>query len=497
MTTNVFGEDASTQAYAISNFVSAVVCSVFSLITIVILHRMKASNGHLLLLLWMSYFQFIYDLFSFTSNINCGYYITVFSLCFHIPMGMAQGFMNIWMSAVAVYIVYLRRQFDVRKNLPLILSTCLGLGIVDGILYFIATVPEENRNEALVTVAVIDISNNVRIGTIFANAFVVMLIFAKVTYMSAGKKQKSEVDRAALTLACRMMLYPVCQVIGRVGYSWYEFSYGSSRNLNDLTVEKLACLLFLSIMAPAISIGYLMSLIIMQPLAYDHLIAIIYCQSYENIGNSQQGLASDHLGTLISWVVNLRGSTTANVNDNTAADAAAIGDLPTQAAVLAGVLSAEEEAAAGKKKTKKTKQHSMVFDEDDEFGGEERFSLYRDSIADSRTDEELHDILARHSQHTAENRNSVFSNRVSSFSFLSRPSVIRTRTISSYQDQNQHHHHHQQQQNPLHVTTTATPQSITISIDEEQPQTIMSEEGTIELIIVNTNTNENKRRSVL
>jgi hypothetical protein len=67
------------QVYVILNLITSIVGSAASLFTILLIHRMKVNTGHVLLVLTMSYFQLLYDLTFFFSNVVVTYYTNVFA----------------------------------------------------------------------------------------------------------------------------------------------------------------------------------------------------------------------------------------------------------------------------------------------------------------------------------------------------------------------------------------------------------------------------------
>jgi hypothetical protein len=77
------------------------------------------------------------------------------------------------------------------------------------------------------------------------------------------------------------------------GYAWYELEYGVDIDADDPSTQQFACLIFLTIVTPMVSIGYLIIFLMMQPRAYQEFKAMIYCRTYqppttENLDSSRK-----------------------------------------------------------------------------------------------------------------------------------------------------------------------------------------------------------------
>jgi len=281
--TAVFEDDASTQAYVSLNLIITVIGSLASLFMIIVIHRMKVKTGHILLLLFMSYFQLIYDVFCFTANVDCGYSARVVSYFFHLSSGIAVSIFSNWIAFVALFIVFFRQKFDVLKNTYSILASAIIPGLASGIFYLIAALHTINDHDDLVTVSVSQVYNNLRLISVFLNFFFVAIIVYKIEIMSSKMTKKSPQEEAIRTLAYRMIYYPIVQAIGRSGYAWYELTYGPYMEYHNVSTEQYSSLIFLSIITPIVSIGYLVIFIIMQPSGYEHCKALLTCQPYDEI----------------------------------------------------------------------------------------------------------------------------------------------------------------------------------------------------------------------
>eukprot|EP01031_Cornospumella_fuschlensis_P037337 gene37337-45331_t len=100
--------------------------------------------------------------------------------------------------------------------------------------------------------------------------------------MSPNRKAKSEAEVAIRNVAIRMIYYPIVQAVGRSGYAWYEAQYGTSIDVTDKP-GKFACLIFLTIVTPLQSVGYLIIFLIMQPDAYLHFKSMLTGTPFEEL----------------------------------------------------------------------------------------------------------------------------------------------------------------------------------------------------------------------
>jgi hypothetical protein len=251
---------------------------------------MKVRTGHVLLVLTMSYFQLLYDLTFFFSNVDCGYYVTVVANFFQLSCGIGSSLVSNWIAFIALYIILYRQKFNIFDYYTHILASCVLPGLVDAIIYLVAVCPADSQDDALLDFSILDYYYYTRLASIALNFIFVFLAFYKIDLMSSKTNNKSDQEMAIRTLARRLIFYPVVQAIGRSGYAWYEFEYGVNIDVDDPTQEQFASLIFLTIITPMVSIGYLIIFLVMQPRAYLEFKRMIFCKEYdEPIENSTKG----------------------------------------------------------------------------------------------------------------------------------------------------------------------------------------------------------------
>lgn len=300
---SAFGDDDFSEWYASINLIIAVLGVMVAVITLVVIQRIQYT-GHMYLLWYMSFWQLWADMFIFTSNVNFGLGWREASITIDLPTGLASAVVSNWMIYVAYYVVVYRKSFDIFAHINWIWITSLAPGLVTTAVYLIG-VAQNDMN--LISIAIIDMNNSMRLASIGFNLLLILIIIYNVGNITPRKKltRKSLKDIAIRTLCYRIVFYPIVQGIGRSGYAWYEYQYGPYRTDDNLTDEKMICLIYLSIMTPLVSIGYLLLLCIMQPQAYTHFYALITCQdadtletdAFEGSGSTRFTIGSNAMST--------------------------------------------------------------------------------------------------------------------------------------------------------------------------------------------------------
>ncbi|RYG95241.1 hypothetical protein EON65_56280, partial [archaeon] len=287
------------QVYVVLNLLMATIGSLASLLTIILIRRMKMQRtGHIILVLWMSRFQLMYDLTFFFSNVDCGYYITVAADFFQLCCGMSSALVSNWIAFIAWHVVSYRVKFDVLKHFYFILPSCVVPSLVDAIIYATATIPQPDTNDYLEDVSVLGFYYYTRLVSIGFNFVFCVLTIYLIHQMSPNRKIKSEAEIAIRNVAIRMIYYPVVQAIGRSGYAWYEAQYGTSIDVTDQP-GKFACLIFMTVVTPLQSVGYLIIFLIMQPDAYLHFKSMITGVPFEELEarHAQQAARTSRMST--------------------------------------------------------------------------------------------------------------------------------------------------------------------------------------------------------
>lgn len=288
--TNIFVDNRQrNEVYVWLSFWVTIITSIASIVTIILIRRMKSNTGHVRLLYLMTIYQLFYDGSIFFSDIDVGYYLSAFANVLQLFGGTAGAITSNWIAFVAMYIVWNLQTFDIFRNMPWIHVTCLVPALVTCLLYFFATVPRSHENDTLRYDTVVYVYNNIRLLSIFLN-FIFVLATAGKIYRSARTKYPQDV--AIRTLTLRMIYYPVLQAIGRSGYTWYEFAYGPKTDNDDFSDTQYAAQIFAISITPVVSVGYLVIFLVMQPDAYRHFVNLCYCRWTEDASSSSSSPSS-------------------------------------------------------------------------------------------------------------------------------------------------------------------------------------------------------------
>ncbi len=279
-TSSVFGGGVNSEVYVALNLVFCFIASLASILTLMLIHKMNVHTGHVTLIFYMTIFQLAYDCTLFFSNVNCGYYITAFANFFQLFGGVSSSLISNWIAFIAYYIIIYRERFDIFSNFyPIMISACLP-GFANGVFYLAVIIPQSAQKPHLINVALLDVYYYIRLGSIFLNFIFCGIAFYKVQLISSRKlaTHKSVQETAIRTLALRMVYYPIVQAISRSGYAWYEKQYGADIDQIDANPTQYASLIFLTIITPSVSIGYLVIFLVMQPDAYYTFKAMVMCR---------------------------------------------------------------------------------------------------------------------------------------------------------------------------------------------------------------------------
>lgn len=278
---SLFGETTVETAYVCLCLISAILGVTSSIFCIVLMNQMKSQRktGHIELLLYMTVYQFIYELFFFTISVDVGSaLVKSISWGVAIPSGtMSVGYSN-WMVFVAWYIVYFKKPFDVVANLNMMTCVCATPVLIETILYWYCDI----SYPACVPTVINNIYDVLRTASIGINVALILSIAWELGFFSCetAPPHKTEKYVAIRTCVMRLILYPVAQGFSRLGFMWYHTAYGAYVTFDNMTIDKIVCLMILGLTAGSISVAYLIIFIFMQPKAYDHFLALLRCQTY-------------------------------------------------------------------------------------------------------------------------------------------------------------------------------------------------------------------------
>jgi hypothetical protein len=184
MSDTVFGDDAFEQSYVSVSLVAAFFGTVASIITIIIIRRMP-KTGHLLLLLYMSYFELGYDLVSFTLNVHINHYLTVFSFTIALPTAIIRTIISNWMMFIAFYVVMYQKPFEVFGWKRIIFFTSVIPALICTSMYIIG---EATSDPEMIHLVISQINNIMRMILIGLNFIFISVIIYKITAFTSSSR---------------------------------------------------------------------------------------------------------------------------------------------------------------------------------------------------------------------------------------------------------------------------------------------------------------------
>jgi hypothetical protein len=207
----VFTGSPQEQTYAVLDFVGTLLSAIASVITILVINRMKIT-GYIKLILTMTWFQFIYDATFFNGTIDVGvYYLTYVANVGQLIGGIGSSLASNWIAYVVLYVVYNKRSIDILRNYKYMLASALVPGVVTAIVYSIGALPQGN-SQYLQDVANLGLYYYTRLISIFVN----FIMFGLASYYNHKIRSKglgkSPAEQAINTLCRRLMYYPLLQV---------------------------------------------------------------------------------------------------------------------------------------------------------------------------------------------------------------------------------------------------------------------------------------------
>ena len=208
---SVFDGSPQYQTYVIIGFVGTVLSSIASMITILLINKMKIT-GYIKLILTMTWFQLVYDVSFFNGTVNVGnYWVSYVANVWQLVGGIGSSLISNWIAFVVLYVVYNKRSIDIVGNYEYMLASAIVPGFAVAIVYSIGSIPE-GHNQHLVDIANLGLYYYIRLVSIFLN----FIMFGMASYYNHRIRSKglgkSPAEQAINTLCRRLMYYPLLQV---------------------------------------------------------------------------------------------------------------------------------------------------------------------------------------------------------------------------------------------------------------------------------------------
>jgi hypothetical protein len=216
----LFDGSPGEQTYVILDLVGSVLSSIASVVTILVINKMKIT-GYIKLILTMTWFQFIYDVSFFNGTIDVGeYWIGYVANMFQLVGGLGSSLISNWIAYVVLYVVYNKRSIDILRNYKYMLASAVIPAFATAIVYSIGTIPRGN-SEHLENIANLGMYYYIRLISIFLN----FAMFGMASYFNHLIRSKglgkSPSEQAINTLCRRLMYYPLLQV--RLSSTVYQY----------------------------------------------------------------------------------------------------------------------------------------------------------------------------------------------------------------------------------------------------------------------------------
>lgn len=256
------------------------------LLTVSLIVSMGKRTGFLMLVMSLSMSQLLYDIGFFFRNSAeesqgpVAFDFLTFTYIFtQILGGIATTLITNAIAFIVAIIAFTLRSYDIAANLK----------YIAGWIFFLAFVPA-------MCAAILRLTNpalwyypyyyyiSLRAVSIVVNIVLCGMLIVRLNgmgiYIFSGKSNDSIHPIAALS--SRMILYPIIQVLTRLGAIWMELAYPAGTvadddsALHDDPSYRIALTLF-SIFGPAAGIGFFVVFIFMQPKALMHLYKWLRC----------------------------------------------------------------------------------------------------------------------------------------------------------------------------------------------------------------------------
>jgi hypothetical protein len=208
---SVFEGSPQNQTYVILSFVGTILSSIASIVTILVINKMK-QTGYIKLILTMTWFQLIYDVSFFNGTVDVGeYWIAYIANIFQLVGGIGASLSSNWIAYVVLHVVHRKRTVNILRHYNSMLFITLVPCLVTAIIYSIGSIPK-NNDPHLNYVANIDMYYYIRLVSIFIN----FIMFGMAMYYNHLIRSKglgkTPAEQAINTLCRRLMYYPLLQV---------------------------------------------------------------------------------------------------------------------------------------------------------------------------------------------------------------------------------------------------------------------------------------------
>ena len=278
---SLFGNSVHQQVFVTLVLIGSICSSFASMLMLLIIYKLKVWNGHILLVVSMTVFQFVYDATFFTGMIDVGNeYVTIISNVLQLFSGVTSSLVSNLVAWITFYVIYYKKGFDIFRYYSVMMLIVVLPAIADCALFLCSI--RGNRSEYFKNIAVLYVYYYLKLVSIIFNFVLGSITFYEIRRIRSGKERLTKSESSLNTLSMRLFYYPIVQSISRIGFAWYEFSYqydnsssgGMNFNPSNASDTQFAAQCLLAITMPIASIGYLFIFLLMQPRAYRTLLKI-------------------------------------------------------------------------------------------------------------------------------------------------------------------------------------------------------------------------------
>mmetsp|Transcript_2651 Transcript_2651/g.3979 ORF Transcript_2651/g.3979 Transcript_2651/m.3979 type:complete len:371 (-) Transcript_2651:295-1407(-) len=239
-----------------------------SVITLILIKRLKKWNGYLQLVVSLTICQIAYDIGFYPLP---WFYTRVGELLF-ILLNTSGGLASsLWSNAIILvtcHIVMHLRSVDIIKMYPLyftlVMVPSLSVAIVSAVF------PDSSYTQMAYLA--------IRSLSILVNIVAILIIFCKISRMQKeGDVREDPNCNPVFVLSKRLVYYCMVQTVTRIGSSWYQLQYGFGGTYDADSASTLETAVYFSefILNPSAGIGYLIVFLYIQPDAVGELRSLL------------------------------------------------------------------------------------------------------------------------------------------------------------------------------------------------------------------------------
>ena len=292
-------------------------CSVLAgLLTLFTIYDIGHPSGFLMLVASLSSAQLLYDLgFFFSIESDGDEHDSLYVVCnfnkifFQMFGGVATTLITNSIAFIVASIAFSLRSYDIKQKFRHIMFWVFVIAFVPAITSAILFAQDPDLNRAFTIIY--RVYSAMRIASILVNIVLCALLTVKLNsmglYLFVGSDNANPIHPVA-ALSSRMILYPIVQVITRVGAAWMEFGIPIKDADEESSDYQTAFALF-SLFSPAAGVGFFLIFISMQPIARKHLYDrfLRLCYSGEANDTDDQGQMDIKIRLLGNSVVHEEG----------------------------------------------------------------------------------------------------------------------------------------------------------------------------------------------